>query len=79
MRKVSRIHRTCIALIAFSPLLGLASMDDPTSARSWSLTRATVPDQGMTVMLFALGLMLLVWFRARMLPARACAVRSVRG
>jgi hypothetical protein len=56
--------------VADSPLFGLASMDDPTSARSWSLTRATVPDQGMTIALFAIGLVLLVWFRAQVLSAR---------
>jgi hypothetical protein len=58
--------------------LGYASQDDPTVAGRWSLGLAAVPDQGMTITLFALGLVLLVWFRTRMLPARACATSSLR-
>lgn len=60
--------------VAYSSL-GYGSQDDPTVAASWSLTRATVPDQGTTLALLALGLVVLGWLHShsRLVPVRTAA------
>jgi hypothetical protein len=60
--------------VAYSAL-GHASQDDPTVSTSWSLSRAAVPDQGTTLALFALGLVVLGWLHSR---SRLAAVRVRR-
>lgn len=58
--------------LAYSAL-GYASQDDPTVAASWSLSRVAVPDQGKTLALLALGLLVLGCLQGR---ARATGVRT---
>jgi hypothetical protein len=59
--------------VAYSSL-GYASQDDPTAAANWSLSRAAVPDQGTTIALFALGLVVLGWLRRQVrAPVPTCS------
>jgi hypothetical protein len=43
------------------------------------VVRGAVSYQGMAITLFAAGLVVVFWFRARTLSVRACVVGSVQG